>query len=467
MTQQSSPSTHPGFFGWNGNEAFVLGSDGNLWFESAPWGHPPPSRQEVGGHGVLAFAPINENPPSQVLVLGTNHTLWLNTLGQGTSAPQIDGNVAAFDGNVTSGVQLAYVLGTDGNLWLEHGPWGTVPPPRQHVDGNVRSFQTIDANKVFVLGNDGNLWLETGPWGTVPPSRIEIGGGNIAAFQALGSAPGLQVFVLAHDGTLWLNTVGGGSSGQQVGGGNIAAFQVAPGTNNQVYVLAKNRTFWLNTVGEGATAPQIDANAVAFHAIDNDHVYVLGSDGKLWLEQGPWGHVPPTRQLVDQNVSQQGDVSTSPPPPPPSDVTVTSSEIVFNHHMNLTPPDGVIEGPVNVTITSNGAFNYSGQLNSSCWSSDNVSVLVVLKSKSGTAFVFGENGSIGAGSGPESLGSNNNLNWGNNGTNPTIHSVWGDLQAGCSSYYDAQGNTDLAALWNQLQAAVGDVEKVVAVVGAV
>jgi hypothetical protein len=303
MTRQSSPSTHPGFFGVNLTEAYVLGSDGNLWLENAPWGRTPPPRQKVGG-GLAAFSPISGT--NQVLVLSTDGKLSLNTLGQSANGPQIDENVAAFDGNVTLGVQQAYVLGTDGNLWFVRGPWGTAPPPRQQVDGNVKAFQTIDANQVFVLGTDGTLWLETGPWGTVPPSRIEIGGGGILAFQALGSAPGAEVFVLRDDDTLWLNTVGGGAAGQQVGGdaANIADFVVAPGTKNQVYVLSSNGTVWLNTVGQGASAPQIDANAVAFDAYDSDHIYVLGGDGNLWLEQGPWGKVPPSRQLVDGNVMQ-------------------------------------------------------------------------------------------------------------------------------------------------------------------
>jgi hypothetical protein len=304
MSRQSNPSTHPGFLELGLNQAYVLQTNGNLWLENAPWGSAPPSEQPVGEAGIVsAFCPIDGT--NQVMTLHTDGTLWLNTLGQGAAGPQIDGNVAAFDGNVTLGVQLAYVLGADGNLWLEQGPWGTVPPKRQPVDGNVKAFQTIDADHVFVLGTNGNLWLETGPWGAVPPSRIEIGPGNIVAFQALGSAPGAAVYVLSANGTLWLNKVGGGAYGSQVGGGNIAAFEVVPGMANQVYVLATDGTMWLNTLGFGPLAPQIDGNVVAFNAVDSDHVYVLDSKGNLWLEQGPWGAVPPFRQLIDDHVWAQ------------------------------------------------------------------------------------------------------------------------------------------------------------------
>ena len=36
-----------------------------------------------------------------------------------------------------------------------------------------------------------------------------------------------------------------------------------------------------------------------FEALSADLVHVLGTDGKLWLETGPWGTVPPQRQQVD------------------------------------------------------------------------------------------------------------------------------------------------------------------------
>jgi hypothetical protein len=154
--------------------------------------------------------------------------------------------------------------------------------------------------------------------------------------------------------------------------------------------------------------------------------------------------------------------------PMPSDLTVTPSEISFNHHADLTPPDGVIEGPINVTITKNGSANFSGQLNSSCLVSYGVSVLVALKSKSGTVFLFTENDSIGAGTGPGALGSNNTLNWDKPGDNDAaIQGVWADLQAGCTPYYDAQVNADITSLWDQVQTAIGDVAKVIQVVGAI
>lgn len=70
----------------NAQEAFVLGRNGNLWYEYGPWGPVPPQRQPV------------------------------------------DGNVVAFQ--ALSNTQV-FVLGSNGNLWVENAPWGQAPPPPQ------------------------------------------------------------------------------------------------------------------------------------------------------------------------------------------------------------------------------------------------------------------------------------------------------------------------------------------------
>ena len=110
-------------------QIFVLGSDGNLWLERAPFGTVPPSRQ------------------------------------------QVDANVLTLQAR---DIQNVLVLGSDGNLWLEHAPFGNVPPRPEHVDGAVQAFQGIDSEAVLVLGTDGNLWLEHAPFGNVPPKREKV-----------------------------------------------------------------------------------------------------------------------------------------------------------------------------------------------------------------------------------------------------------------------------------------------------
>ena len=72
-------------------EIFVLGADGNLWFEEPPFGTVPPARQ------------------------------------------QVDQNVRSFR-LIEDSTQNLLALGVDGNLWLEQGPFGKAPPTRQQID---------------------------------------------------------------------------------------------------------------------------------------------------------------------------------------------------------------------------------------------------------------------------------------------------------------------------------------------
>jgi hypothetical protein len=80
----------------------VLGLDGNLWLEHAPFGTPPPARE------------------------------------------QVDKNVHNFE---ALDDKTVLVLGIDGNLWLEHAPFGTPPPAREQVDKNVRNFEALEGER--------------------------------------------------------------------------------------------------------------------------------------------------------------------------------------------------------------------------------------------------------------------------------------------------------------------------------
>ncbi|MGA2292290.1 hypothetical protein [Bradyrhizobium sp.] len=39
-----------------------------------------------------------------------------------------------------------------------------------------------------------------------------------------------------------------------------------------------------------------------FNAIDSTHVFVADRNNDLWLDQGPWGQIPPLRTHVDGNI---------------------------------------------------------------------------------------------------------------------------------------------------------------------
>jgi hypothetical protein len=142
-----------------GQKVFVLGNDGNLWWE--PW------------------------PTGDVVQTIAERQI-------------IDSNVQAFQ---ALDVYDVIVLGSDGNLWFEGLPFGSIAQTiqnRKQIDANVKAFQPIDAYKIYVLGSDGTLWFEPWPvpanspsfdgWGNVQDTIInyrKMVDQNVAAFQAI------------------------------------------------------------------------------------------------------------------------------------------------------------------------------------------------------------------------------------------------------------------------------------------
>jgi len=309
----------------------ILSEDGNLWLEqgvspttffqalaSVPEGwQPPPPRKQIDGN-VAGFQPMGDPAnPNPILVLGRDNNLWLEHAPFGTVPPkrdQVDTNVVSFQ-SIALDASTIYVLGTDGNLWLEQAPYGTIPPKRVQVDGNVAGFQALDDNNIVILGTDGVLWLEVGPWGTVPTrNRIPIAN-NVASFQAWVPLflPGIEVgtkgiFVLGKDGTLWLeptfllNSVPPPPGGTKIDA-SVAAFQPVTALSlpalqqtTWIYVLGTDGNLWLEPPPFGSVPParvQVDAKVADFQAIDSASVYVLDKSNFLWIENAPFSVPPP------------------------------------------------------------------------------------------------------------------------------------------------------------------------------
>jgi hypothetical protein len=285
-------------------QAFVLGSDGNLWLETGPFNdlaRTLATRQQIDANVSNLYSQVGES------------RVW-RTGFQAINAGEI------------------FVLGTDNTLWLEHAPFNSVPPSRTQIDSNVETFQAIDVGTVFVLGTDGNLWLETAPFWNAPSARQQVDG-NVLAFQALDTQ---TVFVLGTDGNLWLETGPFNdlsrtlAARQQIDANVIQFWAMDRGT---VYVLGSDLNLWyepgpfsdMNVNLSNRT--QIDANANDFQPLRissegggsisgsaADIIFILGHDGNLWVAQGPYGGVEQTiqtRKFVDGNVISFGAVDPS------------------------------------------------------------------------------------------------------------------------------------------------------------
>lgn len=292
-------------------QIFVLGSDGNLWLESAPFGNV--------SQVVARRSQVDANVSNLYSQVGENH-IW-RTAFQALSPTEI------------------FVMGTDGNLWHEQStlPWSVANTvnSRQQVDAHVGTFQVMDSNTVFVLGSDGNLWLEHAPFGDV--SQVVAGrqqvDANVLAFQALDTQ---TVFVLGTDGNLWLETGPFGNVSQTV-----------------------------------ATRQQVDSSVIQFYALDAGTVYVLGNDLNLWYEQGPFGNLNITtsnRAQIDANVNDFQPLRLSSEGGYGSGSSSSDFVFILGHDGNLWSMQGPYKGvdntvanrrPVDTNVISFGALDAS------------------------------------------------------------------------------------------------------------
>jgi hypothetical protein len=92
--------------------------------------------------------------------------------------------------------------------------------------------------------------------------------------------------------------------------GNIVApttqsFQNLYADAQNVFVVGTNRDLWLEQAPFGTVPPareRIDGNVLTAQPFDINDVFVLGNDRNLWLERAPFGNVPPARQQIDGGV---------------------------------------------------------------------------------------------------------------------------------------------------------------------
>jgi hypothetical protein len=272
---------------------YVLGTDGLLWLEKAPFGSVPPARDRVD-IAVFTFQAMDNET---VFVLGADGSLWLEhaPFGRGvTSRVQVDSGVQAFK---ALNPDTVYILGNDGNLWLAQAPFGNVPPPRVQVDSTVKAFDGFNPASCYILGTDGKLWEAHGPFGNVPPAR-QLGAENVRAF--LGVAGYQLVWVLSAGNLFSLPSPFSGTlTASQAIGQDVLAFQPI-GSGAQGFFLTGDGVLHQWDGPQGTSI--VDSDVMEFSATDSGNILVLKTDGSLWWEQ-PHGHNPTTKTLIDNSVA--------------------------------------------------------------------------------------------------------------------------------------------------------------------
>jgi hypothetical protein len=286
---------------------YVLGTDGKLWLETAPFGNAPPKRVEVDVN-VKAWRTVFTT--GALLVLHTDNTLWTypapdpNARYRIEPRPpvQIDGDVKDFfswDG------ETIFVLGTNGNFWQESAPFGKVPPHRIPVDEGVLSFYPLleqisqgGSNVSFLIQGTipGNpVLIENPPYGSLPPTATLVDK-FVSQFADGGTNYDGQIFLmLLTNGMLYQETgpFGTGNPRRTTVDQNVKTFR-GPAPDGSLYVLTTdaNNTLWLDFAPFGDTVPParvaIDTNIATMEGLNEYEVYVLDRQGTLSLWQGPF-----------------------------------------------------------------------------------------------------------------------------------------------------------------------------------
>ncbi len=121
-----------------------------------------------------------------------------------------------------------------------------------------------------------------------------------------------------------------------------------------------------------------------------------------------------------------------------------------------------VGGWVSLSVYPNGAYNFSGHFHDSGFTSYDVSVVWVLRTAEGTAFVFTDSGHV-----QGTLGSGSrDHDWNVSGTNAAIGAAWPSIVAWNNSRWEARTSLDVGGMFNDLKSVVGGVSTVVTVVGA-
>ena len=116
-----------------------------------------------------------------------------------------------------------------------------------------------------------------------------------------------------------------------------------------------------------------------------------------------------------------------------------TGNISFDHNIRAT-------AHAQLTLYSNGAFNFTGTFHNPDLVPYDVSFGWVVVDKSGTAFVFSTKGKVAGSITPGSQ----DYDWNNGGTNPAIQGAWPQLVSGQTYKWQVNISADIGELINAI-----------------
>jgi hypothetical protein len=163
------------------------GADGAVWYKFllprgwAPW-------ERLGGQLLAGTAPaiVDVDGSGQfVVVVGTDHALWLNATSDGwrwSGWHCLGGRTNSDPGaSYAQGTLLVFARGTDNAAWGRQvaDVWTPAPGGWRSLGGRLTSgvdSLTRQQTEVYALGTDGHVWAATGTWPAIGHwARLPLG----------------------------------------------------------------------------------------------------------------------------------------------------------------------------------------------------------------------------------------------------------------------------------------------------
>jgi YD repeat-containing protein len=377
--------------------AFVVGDDARLWMcwwdgTASHWAnHGKPAE---GVAIAAAVGATSDGGVGHVFVVGDDGHLWRNSwdgsawvwADQGTPSDQ--SSVRSAVGVSSSGAQAStFVLSNDGTLWqscLDGSTWSWVswgaPPDEVSVTTAVGVFSppssSPQTNWIFVIGNDNSIWAR---W-TASSGWDDIGmpyGSTKSPVGVSGTDTDPYAFIIDGANFLWLlrrNQNGLPSDWEWVcvttpefasGIGAVALAgipsAICKGKDEALWIYASDIPHGPGVSSSKGTPPGVSIAAsvgVTANANQIADVFVIGSDGNLWLNEGdawiclnqPSSYPVSVEMATNESLSYE--VVLKRPGQPDLAITTATGSCVF-------PLDAPLEGDGN-TVSARSVATVGG-----------------------------------------------------------------------------------------------------------